>query len=151
MYHGAADVASTEVSGRTRRPIAEGLFEQDRETGTWWLLGSGCSRCEEVVFPAMRDCPNCVSRDTMRPKRIRGHGVVRDLAVVHRGAKGFAVPYVQAFVKLDDGPVIYSTLEGAAHGDLRVGVVVEMRIGVVKTLDGVDYVGWTFGPAAARP
>lgn len=144
-------VATTDVPGRTRRPIADGLFEQDGETGAWWLLGSRCSRCAEVVFPSMNDCPNCVSHDTMRPHRIRGRGRVRDFVLVHRGAKGFAVPYVQSFIKLDDGPVIYSTIDGGDPEEmtLRLGTEVEMCIGVVKTIDDVEYLGWTFHPVDA--
>lgn len=132
----------------TRQLIAEHLFEQDAGTGTWWLLGSRCSRCEEVVFPAMSDCPNCVSHDTMRPFRIAGRGRLRDFVVVHRGASGFSLPYVQAFIALDGGPVIYSNLEGVEPDDSRIeiGAEVEMHIGVVKTIDDVEYIGWTFHP-----
>jgi uncharacterized protein len=146
MYDVAVPVAKTIVDS-TRRVIAEGLFaEADDASGIPWLLGSRCSKCAEVVFPAMNDCPNCVSHNTMRPHRLRGHGVLRDFVIVHRGAKGFPVPYVQAHVKLDDGPVVYSNLDSVAPRDdaIDIGAEVQMRIGVIKSLDGVDYVGWTF-------
>lgn len=148
----AAHVSMTEAPGRPSRPIAEGLFEQDGDTGVWRLLGSRCCRCDEVVFPAMRDCPNCVGHDTMRPCRLDGRGVIRDFVVVHRGAEGFPVPYVQSFIKLDDGPVIYSNIDGVdpEGTDIHIGMAVEMRIGVVKTVDGIDHIGWTFHPVGAR-
>jgi uncharacterized OB-fold protein len=148
-----AYVAET-TADTTRRPIAEGLFEDaDDGSGIPWLLGSRCSKCDEVVFPAMSDCPNCVSHDTMRPHRLKGRGVLSDFVIVHRGAKGFRVPYVQAHVKLDDGPVIYSNLDGVPIEEtkIEVGTVVQMRVGVIKTLDGVEYVGWTFHPVGRTP
>jgi uncharacterized OB-fold protein len=100
----------------------------------------------------MSDCPNCVSHDTMERYRLRGHGHLRDFVVAHRGPTGFAVPYVQAYVKLDDGPVVYTNLDGVDPDESRIelGVEVEMRIGVVKTVDGVDFVGWTFHPVERK-
>ena len=142
------DCAVRDTAQTTRRPIAPGLFEEaDDPTGLPWLLGSRCSKCAEIVFPAMSDCPSCVSHDTMRGFRLRGHGVLRDFVVVHRGATGFTVPYVQAHVQLDDGPVVYSNLDVVTPDAQRIeaGMPVRMRIGVIKSIDGIDYVGWTFG------
>jgi uncharacterized OB-fold protein len=135
------------------RPVAEGLFvEGDGGAGLPWLLGSRCSRCAEVVFPRMRDCPNCIGHDTMEPCRLRGHGRLRDFVVAQRGPTGFAVPYVQAYVKLDDGPVVYTNLVGVEPDESAIepGIEVEMQIGVVKSVAGIDYVGWTFRPAGRR-
>ena len=69
-----------------------------------------------------------------------------------RGPAGFHIPYVQAYVKLDDGPVIYGNVIGVSPDDSRLqpGTEVEMEIGVVKTLDEVDWIGWSFRPVDTR-
>lgn len=138
---------------RVSRPVASGLFEAGAdESDAPALLGSRCSNCGEVVFPRMSDCPNCVNHNTMEPYRLRGHGHLRDFVVAHRGPTGMAVPYVQAYVKLDDGPVIYTNLDGVEPDESRIeaGIEVEMRIGVVKSVDGVDFLGWTFHPVESK-
>jgi uncharacterized OB-fold protein len=142
-----------EDSTKVSRPVADGLFETaGSDSDLPSLIGSRCRKCQEVVFPQMSDCPNCVSHDTMERYRLRGHGHLRDFVVAHRGPTGFAVPYVQAYVKLDDGPVVYANLDGVDPDESRIelGIEVEMRIGVVKTVDGVDFVGWTFHPVERK-
>jgi uncharacterized OB-fold protein len=132
------------------RLIAEGLIDEASPEPA--LVGSRCTRCGEVVFPRMCDCPNCVGHDTMEPLSLRGHGVLRDSVVAHRGPTGFNTPYVQAYVKLDDGPVVYGNLIGVEPDDagLLSGTEVEMEIGVVKTLEEVDWIGWSFRPVDDR-
>lgn len=80
------------------------------DTGEITLAGSRCRSCGEVVFPALQDCPLCVEPDVMEPFRLRGHGRLRDYVLAERGPEGFPVPYLQAWVALDDGPLIFSIL-----------------------------------------
>lgn len=79
------------------------------ESGVF-LGGSRCVHCGEVVFPALTDCPLCAEPNVMEPHRLFGHGTLRDYVLAERGPEGFDVPYIQAWVTLDDGPVIYSTI-----------------------------------------
>ena len=79
------------------------------ESGVF-LAGSRCVHCGEVVFPALTYCPLCAEPNVMEPHRLTGHGTLRDYVLAERGPEGFEVPYVQAWVKLDGGPVIYSTI-----------------------------------------
>lgn len=129
--------------------VGEGLFEAGaRPDDRPVLLGSQCERCGEVVFPRMRDCPACMTFETMRDFRLRGEGVVRDFIVAHRGPSGFAVPYIQAYVRLVDGPTIYSMLEGfpPTEDGVTIGQEVEMTIVPMRHEDGVPIVGWKFRP-----
>jgi uncharacterized OB-fold protein len=89
----------------------DALIRQDPATSAITLLGSRCRGCGEVLFPAMRDCPVCVEPDTMVQLEVLGHGVLRDYVISERGPDRFEVPYVQAWIKLDDGPVVFSIVE----------------------------------------
>lgn len=129
------------------RLVGEGLFEE--EDGLAYLLGCVCVDCGEVVFPFMRDCPRCVTFDTMRPKRLAGSGVITDFVVAHRGATGFRVPYIQSYVLLDDGPLIYSMIDAPPSEDaISVGDRVTMKIQKIREEDGADVIGWVFRPNA---
>jgi uncharacterized OB-fold protein len=133
----------------TSRLVAEGLFERvDMDSNAAVLLVSRCSRCDEVVFPRMQDCPNCVGQDTMRPDRVSGRGRLQDFVIAQRGPTGFRTPYIQAYVKLDSGLVIYGNVEGVEVDESAIapGLRVEMRVGVIRRVDDVDVVGWTFRP-----
>jgi uncharacterized OB-fold protein len=98
-----------EAPPKLAEPISGLLIGQGSQAVT--LAGSRCRDCGEVVFPALLDCPLCVRSDVMEPYVLAGHGVVRDFVVAERGPAGFAVPYVQSWVRLDDGPVIFSIID----------------------------------------
>lgn len=131
------------------RYVGQGLFEE--EDGVAYLLGCVCVHCGEVVFPFMRDCPRCVTADTMRPKRLLGAGVITDFVVAHRGASGFRVPYIQSYVLLDDGPLVYSMIDAPPSEDaIAVGERVTMKIQAIREDEGVQVVGWIFRPVAGE-
>jgi uncharacterized OB-fold protein len=124
----------------TTRVIAAELWEDGDPPA---LLGARCEQGGEVLFPPMDDCPACTTYATMRPFRIRGEGTLRDFIVVHRGPSGFAVPYVQGYIALDDGPIVYSMIDAAPEEDgLDLGQRMRMIAATVRHEDGVDVVGW---------
>jgi uncharacterized OB-fold protein len=134
--------------------VGEGLFDPGATPGVApTLLGSRCEQCGESVFPRMRDCPRCMSFETMRNVALRGEGVVHDFIVTQRGPTGFAVPYIQAYVRLVDGPLIYSMLDGfqTTDGGVSVGDEVEMIIAPLRMQDGEPVTGWKFRPRRAVP
>lgn len=123
--------------------LVEGLVEE-REDGLSFL-GSRCISCGETIFPQLRDCPQCRAPDAMEPYAIPGRGVVLRAIVAERGAAGFPVPYVQGYVKLDAGPVIYSTLDvPASEADSVIGAVVYGVVGPVSTIGDRVNSGWKF-------
>lgn len=89
----------------------EALIQPDSSSGGLILRGSRCRNCSEVLFPALRDCPVCLEPDVMEDADLAGHGRIRDYVVAERGPEGFPVPYVQAWVSLDAGPVVFSVVE----------------------------------------
>jgi uncharacterized protein len=134
--------------------VGEGLFDPGSPPNIPpTLRGSRCAQCGEVVFPRMRDCPRCMTYESMRDAQLRGEGVVHDFIVTQRGPTGFAVPYIQAYIRLIDGPVIYSMLDGfeAADDGVSIGDEVEMTIAPLRVQDGNPVVGWKFRPRTAVP
>jgi len=131
-----------------RRPVADGLFDWPPGNDAPALLGSGCRVCGETVFPALRDCPLCGTPDTMDALRLRGAGTLHDFAVAQRGPEGFPVPYVQAYVRLDQGPVIYTLLTDVdpAEPDVQIGERMRMVFEDVTTDGEWTLVGWKFRP-----
>ena len=79
-----------------------------------------------------------------------GRGKLVDFVVVERGPSGYKVPYVQAYVKLVDGPKIYTMLSGVEpiESGPKIGESMEMIIDVIRCEDGIDIVGWKFQPEA---
>jgi len=134
------------------RPVGEGLFEErDAEDYPPVLLGSKCVQCEEVLFPALIDCPACLGFETMRPHRLEGRGALVSCVVSERGPSGFTVPYIQAYVRLVDGPVVFTTI-GVDPNDapsLEAGEELVMSIEAIRRLNDTEIVGWKFRPAAS--
>ena len=123
----------------------ENLVGEDLSAGLLTLAGSRCRKCHEVLFPAVRDCPVCVQQDVMEDYQIRGHGRIRDYVIAERGPEGFDVPYVQAWLTLDDGPVIFSIIETPepAAFDLEIGAPVTMVRRQFGTGES-GFTGWKF-------
>lgn len=130
-----------------RRLVAPDLFGED-EHGAY-LCGSECRLCGEIVVPPMLDCPKCMTFASMHPTRVPGRAIVRDFVVAHRGGSGFAVPYIQAYVQLDAGPVIYTMIDvPVAEDAVTPGDPVRMHLATIRhDDDGVAVIGWKFAPA----
>lgn len=72
-----------------------------------------CKRCAHTWYPPSSHCPACLSRD-IEFRGASGRGTLWSWIVMHRQYfKDFPPPYVVAFVKLEEGPMLMSTL--AAH------------------------------------
>ena len=125
----------------------EDLISNFSDRASLGLAGSRCRRCHEVVFPAVRDCPLCVEPDVMEKYRLVGHGAIRDYVVAERGPEGFEVPYVQAWLKLDDGPAVFSIIEtpDPRAFDLEPGTPATMVLRRYGT-DESGFFGWKFDP-----
>lgn len=132
------------------RLVGEGLFDWPPSGGqpAGPLHGARCTRCHEVVFPYLLDCPVCMQPGVMEPYEVRGAGTLVDFVVTQRGPAGFAVPYVQGYIKLDDGPTIYSMLTGveATEAGPIVGARMHMVLETIRRDGDVDIVGWKFRP-----
>ena len=105
----------------------------DRETRAFW---EGCGR-GEIVLQRCRECsvvqhrPRalCVScqSDAIEYFVASGRGVVHTYTITNQNqAPGFreAVPYVLAYVELEEGPRLLSNLVGCEPDSVRIGMPV---------------------------
>lgn len=95
-----------------------GYFEGTRQGE---LRLQRCSQCGRYRFPPSTHCPECLSEAfTWQPSS--GRGRLWSWIVMHqRYFKAFAadLPYICALVQLEEGPLMMSTVVGAAKEELR--------------------------------
>jgi uncharacterized OB-fold protein len=131
------------------RVAGEGYFDWPQALNKVSVLhGAKCKQCAEVIFPSLLDCPVCVTPATMGPYDLRGSGTLVDFVIAQRGPEGFSVPYVQAYVKLDDGPTIYSMLTDVeiSESGPKVGMRMVLVLMSIREEDGAVLIGWKFRP-----
>src|SRR5215470_11717623 len=102
-------------AAKNQVPICEGLFEFG-EDGPH-LIGSRCTRCGEVTFPANAFCPQCCQQTAERLPLARC-GTLYSFTVQrfrppppYRGPEPY-VPYAVGMIELPEGVRITSLLEG---------------------------------------
>jgi uncharacterized OB-fold protein len=113
-------------------PLAPEVNDQSR--GYWEGTVKGelrmqtCDNCSTMRFPEAPVCPNCLSPDaTWQP--VSGNGNLWSWIVMHQKAfRSYAdqVPYMVAFIELDEGPFMMSALVDAPD-DLRCGMRVTVE------------------------
>ncbi|MGH7856554.1 MAG: Zn-ribbon domain-containing OB-fold protein [Candidatus Binatia bacterium] len=110
----------------------------DEENKWFWEAASRhelyvqkCGGCGTVRFYPRALCPECLSSDT-EYVRCSGRGRVHTFTVTHQNqAPGFRgeLPYVMAYVELDEGPRLLTNVVGSKPEEMRIGmpVVVEFE------------------------
>ncbi len=77
------------------------------------LVLSYCRRCGHNWFPPSARCPQCLSVD-VNNRQASGRGRLWSWIVMHRRyIKEFDPPYMVAFVELDEGPMLMTTIVDA--------------------------------------
>lgn len=103
------------------RPFWEGTL-------TGELRVQVCSSCGNTQLPGGPCCTTCLSQD-LTWRNASGRGTVFSFTIVrHAFHPIFAdkIPYVVADVRLEEGPVITSSVTGAPVDDVRIGMPVEV-------------------------
>jgi len=78
-----------------------------------------CSDCGHVWYPPSAACPKCLSQQ-IRFRPTTGRAKLWSWVVIHRQYfKDFPPPYLVAFVELEAGPMLMSTLVNVSPGQLR--------------------------------
>lgn len=139
----------------SRRPVADGLlYDAGDNAEDSYLIGARCPCCGLVLFPAFWICPRCLNRERRpEPLPISGAATLDRFCVSERGPKVFNPPYVNGFVRLDEGPLVYSLIRGvsAEAPGLQPGQRMQVAVDVVRVDDdGTEVVGWTSRPADAE-
>ncbi len=87
-----------------------------------------CDACDLVIWFPRSHCPECAT--TVLPTfRASGRGVVYSHTVIRKVGNDYrgAVPFVVAYVELDEGPRIMTNIVGCEPADVSVGMRVEME------------------------
>lgn len=98
--------------------------EELKEGAAVNLMAAKCPACKAVFFPPFETCIRCGSTPCSRIASATG--TVYSYTIVHRAGPEFSVPYLAAYVLLDEGPLVFGQIvngEGIAVGD-RVRAVV---------------------------
>lgn len=104
------------------------------ESKTYWeaaaagqLLLGKCLHCAEVHHPPQAVCPRCWSETSTILSG--GIGTVEAFSVVHKNATPAfrdIVPYVVAFVRLDEGPALTTNIVGCETTEVEIGMRVRV-------------------------
>ncbi|MBC6461241.1 Zn-ribbon domain-containing OB-fold protein [Actinomadura sp. HBU206391] len=85
------------------------------------LLIQHCAGCGRFVHFPEPACPYCGGAD-LPYDEVSGHGRVHTYSVVHRTfLPGFEVPYVLAWIDLDEGARAFGDVVGCPPEDVRIG------------------------------
>lgn len=115
-----------------------------------YLIGSKCDLCGIVAFPQRKICPACVKGETMKPIALSGKGKIDSFSISHVAPPGIKAPYIQSWIKLAEGPQIFSIITGAEPSEkaLHIGMDVEFTVGkLAEDEDGNELIGYQFRPA----
>ena len=89
-----------------------------------------CGSCGEFVWCPQPACTTCGGTD-LEWRQVSGHGTVYSFTVIReivgRGSRGFAddIPYVVAWIDLDEGPRLCSNVIGCGVDEVAIGMKVE--------------------------
>jgi uncharacterized protein len=116
------------------------------ETQAYWdaaaeerLLLKHCGTCGRSHYPPRSHCPLCFAEHTDWVQA-SGRAEVYSFSVANRAAP----PYVVAYVRLEEGPMMLTNITGCAPSEVRVGLPVQ----VTFALDAEDRMRPYFTPAA---
>jgi uncharacterized OB-fold protein len=138
-----------------RVPVAEGIFTWPADDPQ--LIGSRCSACGIVTFPAQDSCPRCASTQMAQhllPRRGRLWAWTTQgfppPSPPYAGATGDAFePYGIGYVQLDDEVKVEARLTEADADALRIGMDMELVLVPFTTDgDGNEVVTFAFQPVA---
>jgi uncharacterized OB-fold protein len=122
----------SEIIEDTSLPAPEPVVNPD--TASFWgaaakgRLNIGrCRSCGEAIWYPRPMCPHCHSTDTLL-EEVSGQGRVYSFTIVRRAIGEYAasLPYVLAYVELDEGPRVMTNLVGREPETWEIGQPVEV-------------------------
>ena len=98
------------------------------ETTEYWEAAKGgrllikkCNACEKNYFYPRRFCPYCMSDNTAWLET-KGRGVIYSYSIM----RWVEVPYVVAYVKLDEGPIMMTNIVECPFEQVHIGQPVQV-------------------------
>ena len=107
----------------------------DWESRAFWegcrrheLILQRCAACAVVQHRPRAVCASCLSGD-LEHFRASGRGTIHTFTVTRQNhARGFreALPYILAYVELEEGPRMLTNIVGCSSEEVRIGMHVEV-------------------------
>jgi uncharacterized OB-fold protein len=126
------------------------------ETRGWWegagrgeLVLQRCTSCGLVQHKPRALCVRCLT-DTIEHVVASGKGTIHTFTVTHQNIAppwNGQLPYVMAYVELEEGPKVLTNIVGAEPGDLRIGQPVLADFASSPRDDGEAFAVPRFRPA----
>ena len=145
----------------TRQPAIEGWFITGEDGAVPALLGSRCTGCGTVAFPAESSAcrnPDCASAsfetvELSRRGRIWSYTDARYQPPAPYVAADPYVPFCLAAVELTEEKLVVmgQVVAGVTVEDLAVGDEVELVVEPLYSEDDTDYLVWKWRPLVAGP
>ena len=131
-------------------PFRKGLFHiPGSPEEKPYFIGSRCNACGYTCFPQKRVCVKCRRDDTIGELNMGPYGVLESFAVMQVGPPDFPPPYIVAYVRMKEGPLVFTTMTGCEPKDdaLIIGEPVELVIEKIREdSHGNNLLGWKFRP-----
>lgn len=118
-----------------RKDYKKPLPQVDEENRWFWeactrheLVLQKCGQCRTLRFYPRALCPRCLSAST-EYVQASGRGTVYTFTVTHQNqAPGFRdeLPYVMAYVQLDEGPRLLTNIVGMPPDQVTIGMPVSV-------------------------
>lgn len=122
----------------TMLPIREGILQRSPPR----LIGSVCDACGARSFPVRAFCLAC-GQDALDSVPLSITGSVFSYTVVHQAPGQRPVPYVLAYVDLDDEVRVLAQVDHPP-GDMRIGLRVGLVLRNIVPEPGVARLGYAF-------
>lgn len=107
------------------------------------LYGISCSECGHVSFPARPVCPNCLGSKIVET-RVGDRATLLMHTVSHVAPEGFKAPLLQAWVRMEEGPEVFTLLLCSA-GDAAM-LSTGQRLEFETITDDAGVVKWGYRP-----
>ena len=115
----------------------EGLFEVEGDAVR--LIGSRCTSCGRVVYPAAKSCLDC-SHEEVEPLKLGNTGKLYAYTTVHMPIPHFPPPFNVGYIELPEGLRIFAPI--AEGTELKVGLPVRLVPAVLWREGETDVLGY---------
>jgi uncharacterized protein len=98
-----------------------------------------CGACDKIHHHPQAVCPFCWSSD-VTTMAASGRGTVNSFSIIHQSAgAAFSgqVPYIVAYIELEEGVYLVSTVVNCPTDQLKIGMPVEVQFEIVGSDIGV--------------
>lgn len=122
-------------------PLREGILQLEPPR----LMGVQCAACHTRTFPPRDFCPACDTDEIPAPVTLAPVGQVFSYTIVHQAPGGRPVPYVLAYVDLDDAVRVLAQVDVAPDA-VDIGMRVQLLLRNIMPAPGEPRLGYAFRP-----